>query len=279
MTAITRAFKRSRSVPPGRAAHYPPSVGVLRPIVLVPGACLGGWAWRDVARELRGAGHEPFPVTLTGLGEREHLARPDVDLETHIADVVGVLDAEDLRDAVVVGHSYAGIVITGVADRRPERLAAVVWLDSSPLPDGFAIADVRSPEQAERQDRDVGDGWLWPLPDRETLASGLFGSAEGLTEERLRRFEERGSPQPYATFTSPLRLTRGGPPAYRRAMVVCTAGGLNAATVRELAAQGDPRAAPFADPDWELYDMPGGHWPMFSAPAELAELLGRIARG
>ena len=277
MTAITRAFKRSRRVPPGRAAHYPPSVGVVPPIVLVPGACLGGWAWRDVARDLRRGGHEVFPVTLTGLGDREHLARPEVDLDTHIADVVGVLDAEDLRDAVLVGHSYAGIVVTGVADRRPERLGAVVWLDSSPLPDGMSIADVRSPEQAERQDRDVGDGWLWPVPDLETLASGLFGSAEGLTDEDLRRIAERGSAQPYATFTSPLRLTREGPPAYRRALVVCTAGGLDAATVRELAAQGDPRAAAFADPGWELYDMPGGHWPMFSAPADLAELLHRIA--
>jgi pimeloyl-ACP methyl ester carboxylesterase len=255
-------------------------VGVVPPIVLVPGACLGGWAWRDVARELRASGHDVFPVTLTGLGEREHLARPEVDLETHIADVVGVLDFEDLHDAVLVGHSYAGVVVTGVADRRPERLGAVVWLDSSPLPDGVSIADVRSPEQAERQDRDVrerGDGWRWPVPDRETLVSGLFGSAEGLSDEHLRRFEDRGSAQPYATFTSPLRLTRSGPPTYRRAMAICTAGGLSAAVVRELVAQGDPRAAPFADPDWELYDLPTGHWAMFSDPEELAALLHRIA--
>ena len=118
-----------------------------RPIVLVPGACLGGWAWREVAATLRALGHEVYAVTLTGLGERVHLASRDVDLETHIADVVNLLDYEDLSDAVLVGHSYAGVVITGVADQRPERLRAVVYLDTGPLPGGVAIADVQTPEQ------------------------------------------------------------------------------------------------------------------------------------
>src|SRR5215204_3388091 len=151
-----------------------------RPLVLVPGACLGGWAWREVAARLRRFGHEVFPVTLTGLGERAHLASRDVDLETHIADVLGLLDYEDLRDAVLVGHSYAGVVVTGAADRRPERLNAVVYLDCSPLPAGMAIADAQPPEQRDMQraavERD-GDGWRWPVPDRATLARGLFGSS------------------------------------------------------------------------------------------------------
>jgi pimeloyl-ACP methyl ester carboxylesterase len=122
-----------------------------RPLVLVPGACLGGWAWRDVAARLRALGHDVFPVTLTGLGERVHLASRSVDLETHIADVLAVLDYEDLREAILVGHSYAGVVVTGAADRRPERLSAVVYLDCSPLPDGMSIADVQNPEQRELQ--------------------------------------------------------------------------------------------------------------------------------
>ena len=124
-----------------------------RPLVLVPGACLGGWAWHDVAARLRALGHDVYPVTLTGLGERVHLARPDVDLDTHIADVAGVLDYEDLHDAVLVGHSYSGIVVTGAADRRPERLDAVVYLDCSPLPSGMSLADVQTPEQRECADR------------------------------------------------------------------------------------------------------------------------------
>jgi pimeloyl-ACP methyl ester carboxylesterase len=90
-----------------------------RPLVLVPGACLGGWAWQGVARRLRGAGHNVYPVTLTGLGDRSHLASPAVDLETHVTDVVNLLDHEDLHHAVLVGHSYAGTVVRAVADRRP----------------------------------------------------------------------------------------------------------------------------------------------------------------
>jgi len=102
------------------------------PIVLVPGACLGGWAWREVATGLRKLGHEVYSVTLTGLGERVHLASRDVDLETNVADVVNLLDYENLSNVVLVGHSYAGVVITGVADQRPERLEAVVYLDTGP---------------------------------------------------------------------------------------------------------------------------------------------------
>jgi hypothetical protein len=88
---------------------------------------------------------------------------------------------------------------------------------------------------------------------------------------------ERGSPQPYATFTSPLYLTRSEPPTYRRAMIICTAGGMTAATMRQLIEQGDPRAAALAASDWEFYELATGHWSMFSSPAELAELLHDIA--
>src|SRR4051812_50198482 len=108
-----------------------------RPLVLVPGACLGGWAWRDVAAHLRSLGHDVFPVTLTGLGERVHLADTHVDLDTHIADVLGVLDYEDLRAAVLVGHTYAGVVVTGAADRTPDRLEAAAYPNRSPRPAGL----------------------------------------------------------------------------------------------------------------------------------------------
>lgn len=251
-----------------------------RPFVLVPGACLGGWAWRDVTTRLRELGHDVHAVTLTGLGERVHLARRDVDLETHIADVVNLLDFEAIEDAVLVGHSYAGIVVTGVADRRPERLHAVVYLDTSPLANGAAIADVQTPEQRDQQQRAVeehGDGWKWPVPDRHTLMSGTFGSAGGLGEEHLDVIAALATPQPYATMTSPLQLAHAQPPGVRRAAIFCTAGGVGAAQVRDLVAQGDPRAAAFAGADWELHDIGTGHWPMFSAPTALAELLHNVA--
>ncbi len=251
--------------------------------MLVAGACLGGWVWRDVAGRLREEGHEVHAVTLTGLGERVHLAHPGVDLETHVTDVVNVLAFNALEDAVLVGHSYAGIVITGVADRLPERLGALVYLDTSPLPDGMAIVDAQPPEMRASGLRAVerdGEGWRWPVPDREALVAGTFGSASGLGEEHLRLIAERATPQPYATFTSPLRLTRDRPaPGLRRAAIFCTAGGIDVARVRELIAAEDPRGALFAGAEWELHDLPTGHWAMLSLPGPLAELFHRIAAG
>ena len=138
-----------------------------------------------------------YPVTLTGSGERVHLAGPSVDLETHVEDVVNVLDHERLSDVVLVGHSYSGTVVTAVADRRPERLHAVVYLDTAPLPDGTAITDVQSPEQRELQRAATvadGDGWSWPAPDAQTLRSGVFGSAGGLSDEQLRQSWRSGPP-------------------------------------------------------------------------------------
>jgi pimeloyl-ACP methyl ester carboxylesterase len=255
-----------------------------RPIVLVPGACLGGWAWRQVAATLRALGHDVYPVTLTGLGERVHLASREVDLETHIADVVNLLDYEDLSGAVLVGHSYAGVVITAVADQRPERLRAVVYLDTGPLPGGMAIADVQTPEQRERQRREAeqgGDGWLWPVPDRDTLVSGAYGSASGLEPVDFELIAARATPQPYATFTTPLRLSDAAPAGLglRRAAIFCAEGGMSLALLRELIAQHDPRADAFADSSWELHELPTGHWAMFSLPGPLAELIDRIAAG
>jgi pimeloyl-ACP methyl ester carboxylesterase len=251
-----------------------------RPLALVPGACLGGWVWRDVAARLRGHGHDVYPVTLTGLGERVHLADRDVDLETHVTDVVNLLDYNDLEDAVLVGHSYAGTVVTAAADRRPQRLNAVVYLDTSPLPDGSAIVDVQTPEQRELQRRAVeeeGEGWLWPVPDRETILAGTFGSAGGLESSHLRQIAERATPQPYATFTSPVRLANSRPPGTRRVAIFCASAGIDLASVRELIAAGDPRAATFADPDWELHELATGHWAMLSLPGSLANLLHQIA--
>ncbi len=150
--------------------------------VLVSGAWLGGWCWQSVARNLRARGHQVYPVTLTGLGERVHLAHPGVDLETHIRDVVNVLEYEDLTDVMLVGHSYAGAVITGVADRRPDRLAQLVYLDTGPLGDGQALLDFYPPDHRDRIQRQVaehGDGWKWPLPPFEELLIPAWTSKPG----------------------------------------------------------------------------------------------------
>src|SRR5687768_18076653 len=114
--------------------------------VLVHGAFVGGWCWRWVAPYLRGAGHDVYCPTLTGSGERVHLASPRVDLATHVEDVVNVLHYEDLRGVVLVGHSYGGMVITGAAERVSERLARLVYLDAFVPQDGQALADLLPPD-------------------------------------------------------------------------------------------------------------------------------------
>src|SRR5215213_9889634 len=114
--------------------------------VLVGGGWLGGWCWQRVARRLREEGHDAYPVILTGLGERVHLASPEVDLETHITDVVNLIEFEDLHDVVLLGHSYAAIVVTGVADRVLDRISQLVYLDAGPFPSGLAFIDAFPPE-------------------------------------------------------------------------------------------------------------------------------------
>jgi pimeloyl-ACP methyl ester carboxylesterase len=98
--------------------------------VLIGGAWLGGWCWQSVARRLRDGGHDAYPVTLTGLGERAHLATPQVDLDTHVEDIVNLVEFEDLSEVVLVGHSYAGMLVPLVADRIPERICRLVFVDT-----------------------------------------------------------------------------------------------------------------------------------------------------
>src|SRR5689334_15631432 len=116
--------------------------------LLVHGAWHGGWCWRRVVPLLRAAGHEVFTPTLTGLGERVHLLTRDVGLDTHAQDVIGVLEYEDLRDVVLVGHSYGGMVITAVAERAAERLAHLVYLDAFVPRDGQSQMDLLGPSSS-----------------------------------------------------------------------------------------------------------------------------------
>jgi pimeloyl-ACP methyl ester carboxylesterase len=125
--------------------------------VLVHGAGHGGWCWGRVAPLLRAAGHEVVTPTLTGLGERVHLLDGRVDLELHVTDIVNVLRYEDLHDVVLVGHSYGGTVITGAADRAPERVAKLVYLDAAFPGDGQSVADVVEPVEGLRANGEVID--------------------------------------------------------------------------------------------------------------------------
>src|SRR3954447_11262141 len=129
-------------------------------IVVAHGAWSAGWAWKKMRPLLRASGHELFTPTYTGLGERSHLATPDVGLSTHIQDIVNVIEFEDVRDVVLCGHSYGGMVATGVADRLSERIAQVIYLDAFVPRDGQCLADlVPQRDQDERREQTVaGDG-------------------------------------------------------------------------------------------------------------------------
>lgn len=158
----------------------------------------GGWYWQKVRPLLQAANHDVFTPTLTGLGERVHLARPDTDLDAHIEDIVNVLVYEDLRNVVLVGHSYGGMVIRGVAEREPERLARLAYLDGFVPDDGDRVLDYRHPAfQPDCVERaGAHDGWRIPTLDAADEDPEIVAWEAGRTV-----------PHPLATFQQPIRLS------------------------------------------------------------------------
>ena len=140
--------------------------------VLVHGAWHGGWCWVRVAESLTSAGHKVLTPTLTGLGDRAHLGDRDTNLDTHITDVISAIEAEELNEVVLCGHSYGGIVITGAADLIFEKLSSIVFLDAFIPRHGQSMQDLLPPErrrQAEKVVRERGDGWLVPARSAESF--------------------------------------------------------------------------------------------------------------
>src|SRR5437764_8833612 len=145
MSQAARPWARSSSTWPSRHERFRTLIYGRAPVatyVLVHGGGHGGWCYQRVARILRSAGHDVYTPTLTGLGERSHLMRPGIDLDTHILDIVNVLHYEDLRDVILVGHSYGGMVITGAADRASDRVGRLVYLDAANPKNGESLVDV-----------------------------------------------------------------------------------------------------------------------------------------
>jgi pimeloyl-ACP methyl ester carboxylesterase len=164
--------------------------------VLIHGAWHGGWCWRFV-RPLLSA-HQVFTPSLTGLGERSHLARPEINLDTHIADVVSLLEMEDLRDVVLVGHSYGGMVITGAADRAAPRIRRLVYLDAFVPENGKCLLDYAVPERAARM-REEGErtGSVTPPP------LSLWGITQ---QEHVDFIKPREVRHPFGTMAQKIRI-------------------------------------------------------------------------
>ncbi|MGD6741895.1 alpha/beta fold hydrolase [Streptomyces sp. BH106] len=225
--------------------------------VLIHGAWHGGWAWQRVVPALRNAGHEVYTPTLTGLSDRAHTLTPQVGLSTHIQDVVGLMEGYDLNDVVLVGHSYAGQIVTGVADRVPERLALRVHLDAFVGDDGEAAVDLL-PEAVAGHWREAaeGPGFGWLVPPRSLTKLGVTEQAD------IDWLTPRLTPHPWLTYTEPLRLTGKGDrvPA---AFIECVD------WMRVFTAQAERAAAR----GWPTHEIATGHEAMVTAPDELAALL------
>ncbi|GLI01967.1 alpha/beta fold hydrolase [Phytohabitans aurantiacus] len=236
--------------------------------VLVPGFWLGAWAWQDVATALREAGHDVHPITLTGVAERAHLATPEVDLDTHTDDVVRLIEERDLHDVVLVGHSGGGMPVSQAADRIPERIAQVVYVDSGPLPDGMSQFDTNEPDERARLLKVIGDGHLLPPPPWDPAADPV--NLAGLDESALATLRSRATPHPLRAATQPVQRRRHA--KVRNALIACV---IPLDQVRVMIAQGHPFFAEFQD--GEVRGIATGHWPMLSEPAALAAVLTELA--
>jgi pimeloyl-ACP methyl ester carboxylesterase len=231
--------------------------------VLVHGAWHGGWCYARVAELLRARGHRVFTPTMTGLGERAHLARPDITLSDHVTDIVNVLRYEDLHDVVLCGHSYGGLVISGVVEAVPERIAALVFLDAFVPESGQSLQDLVAESQRTRQNDSAAanGGFIPPIP------AVHFG-----VNERDRAYvDAQCVPQALPTMREGLVLTGARERVAHKTY-------LRAGTYRS-----DPfdaaRERVTGTPGWVVDTIPSGHDVMIDAPEALgAALVAAAAR-
>jgi pimeloyl-ACP methyl ester carboxylesterase len=222
------------------------------PFVLVHGAWHGGWCWRRVADRLSARGRYVVAPTLSGVGERSHLASESISLSTHIDDVVNEIKWKDLDNLVLVGHSYGGMVITGVAERVRERIAAIVYLDAFLPEDGQSLASL------------VGPGVHWPEPLVPPIPAAMFR----VNANDAAWVDSKMTPHPVKCFTETLRVS----------------GAYSTISTRVYIRARDFESAAFdtafnrcrADRGWETIEMKCGHDVMVDGPAELVAVLERL---
>ena len=232
--------------------------------VLVHGAFHGGWCWKEVITRLRALGHVVYRPTQTGLGERSHLIDTDPSLETFIQDIVNVILYDDIQDIILVGHSFAGSVISGVADRLPRHLRHLVYLDAGLLQSGQCPADVPPPEILEQyKQRAV------TLPSGVVVLPPPDPANFGITDpEQLAMMRRKMSPHPFRTYFDKLELKNplgnGLPATY----IACSNPLFpNTAKARTLAK---------SLPGWTYLEIPTAHNAMMLMPVELTAMLDAI---
>ncbi len=225
--------------------------------VLCHGGWVGGWQWQEVASLLRAAGHDVFTPTLTGLGERVHLAHPDIDLNTHIQDILMVLKYEDLRNVILVGYGISGVVISGVAEEAAERIGHLVYLDAYVLDDGQSVANQVGSEimaNLEQAAQLYGDGWRLPHDPPDA---------------------DRRTDQPLKPILSHLEVKNPAAAALPRTFIYCTQGAQDIGPLHLPIAQAAENAK--IDHSWRYRELKSGHMPMWTIPQDLVNLLLEVA--
>jgi len=223
------------------------------------GAWSAGWAWKKMHPRMSAAGHRLVTPTCTGLGERVHLANPSIDLEAHIQDILNVIKYEDLRDIVLIGHSYGGMVATGVADRARDRIVQLIYLDAFVPDDGQSLLDLNERDRQRMQElARSGDGWR--VPPNPTPPDTPAADVEWLTERRV--------DMPIKCFEMPLKL-HGGELTLPRSYIYATRAA-PADTFRPFA----ERAR--SQPGWRYYEIDASHSPHVTTPDTLLPLLQKI---
>ena len=221
--------------------------------VIVHGAWGGGWDWRTVSELLTGRGHVVFRPTLTGLGERAHLASPEIGLSTHITDVVNVLLYENLRDVTLVGHSYGGMVVTGVADRVPDRISHLAYVDAFVPEHGEALISLLPPERAAQFKSSTQAGFIVPA----WVKPGSMPPGD--------------VPQPARTFSEPIALTNSLRERIPTSYILTVDRGADTDAF-------DPFAARARSKGWKTDRLTADHNAQRSAPQELCSLLEQVRR-
>src|SRR3954469_22082039 len=223
------------------------------------GAWSAGWAWKKMHPLINAAGHRLVTPTYTGVGERIHLANPSIDLETHVEDILNVIKYEDLRDIVLVGHSYGGMVATGVADRARERIAQLIYIDAFVPGDGQSLLDLN--ESDRQRMTDLTTSGAWRVQPHPIAADTPQADIAWLTERRV--------PMPIKCFDTKLKL-QGGALTLPRSYIYATRI-TPADTFGRFAKQTK------ADPAWRYHEIDASHSPNVTAPETLMALLQAIA--
>ncbi|MGL4766789.1 MAG: alpha/beta fold hydrolase [Formosimonas sp.] len=235
--------------------------------VLVHGAWHGAWCWQKVLPILRGAGHEAYAVCLTGTGERAHLLNADINLRTHINDVLAEIRMQELSEVILVGHSYAGMVITGVADELLEStqhpLKHLVYLDAVTPHNGESWSSRHSDETRAARIASAAQHGGLALPVADAAVFGLAG-------EDLHWVNRRMTPQPFGVYQDPLHFSAPRLASVPRTFIDCNSPALKTVAIMRQRVR--------SEPNWQVFELETGHDAMVSAPKELCDILLKLTK-